>query len=267
MTHPSPPSGCVGRLRRPQARKQLFLLGARQLGERRERALDHVSGVARLTREFLVPPPERPLAFVDRTKSGFAEPARKPRAGVAPTRGGHALHHRVEKRLERWGGRLCTAGRIVDLDRGDPPLGYEHTPGLAEGSRRVGNVLEQPHHPDVVERSVFERERERIRLTQRCLDSDPLEVDTGEFELLLFDVDTEQLDTWVVLPEHRQNCADAAADLEQTRSRLEAGAVGNEAVTPVLGLLHKPLLLRRSVTVDVISHLPAKRPDQPSALS
>src|SRR5438093_8427301 len=115
-------------------------------------------------------------------------------------------------------------------------------------------MLEEPHHPDVVEGAVGERERERVGLTQRCLDARPLEVAPSEVELLLFDVDAEQLDTRILLSQYRQDCADPTADLEQTCSRLELGAVANQSVPPVLGLLHEPLLLRRPVSVNVISH-------------
>src|SRR6266581_2535905 len=115
-------------------------------------------------------------------------------------------------------------------------------------------MLEEPHHPDAVERAIGERERERIGLAQCCLDACAREVSPREVELLLLNVDAEQLDTRVLLSQYRQNCADAAADLEQTCSRLERGAVANQPVPPVLSLLHEPLLLRRPVTVNVISH-------------
>src|SRR5881275_3032255 len=119
-------------------------------------------------------------------------------------------------------------------------------------------MLEQPHHPDVVERASRERERERIGLTQRCIDPGPLEVSPGEVELPLLDVDPEQSDTRILLPEYRQDRADPTADLEQTRPRLEVGAVADQPVPPVLGLLHEPLLLRRPVTVNVVSHASSK---------
>src|SRR5439155_21483542 len=111
-------------------------------------------------------------------------------------------------------------------------------------------MLEEPHHPNVVERAIGERECKRIGLTQRRLDARPLEVSPSEVELLLLDVDAEQLDTRVLLSQHRQNCADATADLEQTCSRVEPRAVANQPVPPVLSLLPEPLLLRRPVTVN-----------------
>src|SRR2546429_2339364 len=118
-------------------------------------------------------------------------------------------------------------------------------------------MLEEPHHPNVVERAIGERERERIGLTQRRLDARPLEMSPSEVELLLLDVDAEQLDTRVLLSQYRQDCADATADLEQTCSRLEFRAVANQSVTPVLGLFDEPLLLRRPITVNVLSHRPS----------
>ena len=105
------------------------------------------------------------------------------------------------------------------------PPGYQHTPSLVQRCRRIGDVLEQPHHPDVVERPVLERERERIGLTQGRRDPGPLEVRAGEVELLALDVDAERRTPGILLPEHRQHRADAAADLEQARSGRELGPV------------------------------------------
>src|SRR2546429_9828148 len=104
-------------------------------------------------------------------------------------------------------------------------------------------MLEEPHHPNVVERAIGERERERIGLTQRRLDPRPLEVSPSEVELLLLDVDAEQPDTRVLLSQHRQNCADATAALKQTCSRVEPRAVANQPVPPVLSWFHQPLQL------------------------
>jgi len=109
----------------------------------------------------------------------------------------------------------------------------------------------------VVEGAIGERERERVALTQRCLDAGSLEVFPSEVELLLLDVDAEQLDARVLLTKHRQDCADATADLEQTCPRLELGAVADQPVPPVLSLLDEPLLLRRPVTVNVFSQRPS----------
>ena len=115
-------------------------------------------------------------------------------------------------------------------------------------------MLEEPHHPDMVEILIRKRERERVGLTQRRLDAGALEVPLREVELLLLDVDAEELDTRELLSEHCEHRADARADLEQPRARLELGAVADQPVPPVLGLLDKPLLLRRSVTMNVRSH-------------
>ena len=45
---------------------------------------------------------------------------------------------------------------------------------------------------------------------------------------------------------------------EQPRARRKLGAIGDQAMTPVLGLLDEPLLLDRSIAVDVFAH---KLPD------
>ena len=62
----------------------------------------------------------------------------------------------------------------------------------------------------------------------------------GELELLRLDVDAEELDARVLLTEYRQHRAHAAADLEQPGPGLEHGAVADEPVSPVLGLLDEP---------------------------
>jgi hypothetical protein len=54
----------------------------------------------------------------------------------------------------------------------------------------------------VVERPVFERERERIGLQQGRLDPDPRKVSAGEFELLRLDVDADETDTRKFVPEY-----------------------------------------------------------------
>ena len=82
-------------------------------------------------------------------------------------------------------------------------------------------MLQQPHHPDVLERLVLERECERIGLHEGCVDPGSLEVSPGELELLRLDVDAGQADARELLPEHRQDRADAGADLEQARSGRE----------------------------------------------
>ena len=54
-----------------------------------------------------------------------------------------------------------------------------------------------------------------------------------------------------LLSEHGQDRAGAAADLEQPRPGRELGAVADQPLAPVLGLLDEPLLLGRPVAVDV----------------
>lgn len=76
----------------------------------------------------------------------------------------------------------------------------------------------------MVERSVIERERERIRLGQRCLDASSLKVSSRERELFRLEVDAEQLHAWELLTEDRQHRADPAADLEQARSRASSSS-------------------------------------------
>jgi hypothetical protein len=53
-------------------------------------------------------------------------------------------------------------------------------------------MLEEPHHPDVVEGLVREGERERVGLEQRRLDAGALEVTARELELPRLDVDAPQ---------------------------------------------------------------------------
>ena len=115
-------------------------------------------------------------------------------------------------------------------------------------------MLQEPHHPDVVERLVLERERESVGLAQGRLDPGPREVLASEVELLRLDVDAEQPNARELLPEHREHRAHARADLEQPRPRLELRPVPDQPVPPVLGLLHEPLLLGRSIAVDVAGH-------------
>jgi hypothetical protein len=115
-------------------------------------------------------------------------------------------------------------------------------------------VLEEPHHPDVVERLVVERECAGIRLDEGGLHTGSLEVPARVRELLRLDVDAVEADARELLAEHRQHRADAAPDLQEPRSRLERRAVGDQAVAPVLRLLHETLLLARAVAVDVVAH-------------
>ncbi len=81
-------------------------------------------------------------------------------------------------------------------------------------------MLEEPHHPNVVEELILERKRERVGLTQRCPDAGALEVPPRKVELLLLDVNAVELDTGELLSEHCEDCADARAHLDQTRARL-----------------------------------------------
>jgi hypothetical protein len=147
------------------------------------------------------------------------------------------LDHGAEQRLDCGRGRLGVGGRVVDLDRGDRAARHQDSPGLAQNRKWIGDVLQEPHHPDVVERLVRERERERVSLQQGCLDPGPLEVPAGEVELLRLDVDAGQADARELLSEHREHCTDAAADLEQACPGLELGAVADQPVPPVLRLL------------------------------
>src|SRR5437016_60198 len=105
-------------------------------------------------------------------------------------------------------------GRVVDVDRGDRGARNKDTPCFAQHFGWIGDMLEEPHHPDMVERLVLERERVCVSLTQGGLDTGALEVAPGELELLRLDVDAVEADTGELLPEDRQHCADAAPDLE-----------------------------------------------------
>lgn len=233
---------------------QLRLGSTGQVCERAERALDHVRRVPRLPGEVGVLPPEGALSLVDLAEPGLAQPAGQPRSGVTPPRGGHALDHRAEERLERRRRRLGAARAVVHLDRGDPTAGNEHAPGLAERRRRLGEVLEEPHGPDVVERPVRERERERVGLEQGRLDTGLLEMPARVVELRGLDVDPVETDAGELLSQHGQHGAHAAADLEEPRPGLEGRAVRDEPVPPVLCLLDESLLLARAVPMDVLAH-------------
>ena len=115
-------------------------------------------------------------------------------------------------------------------------------------------MLEEPHHPDVVEERIRERERECVGLTQRRLDAGAHEVPPRKVKLLRLDINAVELDTGELLSEHCKDCADPGTDLDQTRARLELAALADQSMPPVLGLLHEPLLLRGSVTVNVRTH-------------
>jgi hypothetical protein len=51
------------------------------------------------------------------------------------------------------------------------PPGDEHALGFSEDCRRIGDVLEEPHHPDVVERFIRKQKRDRVGLYQAGLDA------------------------------------------------------------------------------------------------
>jgi hypothetical protein len=74
----------------------------------------------------------------------------------------------------------------------------------------------------------------------------------GEFELLGLDVHADQVDVRKLLPEDCEDGADSAADLEEPRTRLEVRAVADQPVSPMFGLLDKPVLLARSVAVNIL---------------
>ncbi len=88
-------------------------------------------------------------------------------------------------------------------------------------------MLEEPHHPDVVERFLVERELERVSLHKRRVDPDSLEVSAGEFELLPLDVDAEKSGVREFLTKDCEDGADSAADLEQPCATLEICAVAD----------------------------------------
>jgi hypothetical protein len=106
----------------------------------------------------------------------------------------------------------------------------------------------------VVERLVLEGERERVRLHKGRLDTCPLQVPARELELSRLDVDAGENEARKLLAEHCEHRACAGAYLEQARSGLELRTVADQAVPPVLRLLHEPLLLRCAVAVDVRAH-------------
>jgi hypothetical protein len=112
--------------------------------------------------------------------------------------------------------------------------------------------------PDVVEGLVCERERNCVRLYECRFDSRFPQVSAGVVELFWLDVDAVQTHARKFVAEDCEHCADAAADLEQTRARRERRAVGDQPVSPVLRLLDQALLLARAVAVDVVSHLNAR---------
>src|SRR5207247_1141136 len=91
-------------------------------------------------------------------------------------------------------------------------------------------------------------------LPQGRLDPGSGEVPACKVELGRLDVDAEQAQAGELLPEHRQYRTHAASDLEQACSGRELGAIGDQAVAPVLSLLDEALLLPSAVAVNVVGH-------------
>jgi catechol 2,3-dioxygenase-like lactoylglutathione lyase family enzyme len=243
-----------------QTRTKLHFVGARKLDQRAERALDHVGRIPGLACEVLVAPPEGPLTLVNVAEPRLSEPAGEPRARIAPAGGGHAVNHRAKQRVRCVRRRLHATGRVIDLNGGESAAGDEHAPGVAQRRRRVADVLEQPHHPDVVEGLVRERQGKRVALAQGRLDSGSPEMAARELELCRLDVDADETQTGKLLSEHGQHRADATSDFEQACTGAELRAIRDQAMAPVLGLLDEPLLLDRPVSVDVLRHEPQTRP-------
>ena len=113
-------------------------------------------------------------------------------------------------------------------------------------------MLEEPHHPDMIEVPIRKREGECVGLTQRRLDAGALEVPPREVELLLLDVHAVELDTGELLSEHCQHCAHAGADFEQARPRLGArcrrGSVGAASARPAARAAPAPAFRNRERT-------------------
>jgi hypothetical protein len=214
-------------------------------------ATDLTGGVLRLTGQVFVSPPERPLAVDDVSEAALAQPLGQAGSGVTPPRSGHAADHRLDQRVERGCRWLGAAGGVVDFDSGDRAARDEDAACFAQDGRGIGDVLEEPHHPHVVERLVGEREGQRVGLDQRRVDSGPLEMPARELELLRLDVDAGQANAGELLPEHRQDGTNSTTHLEQARPRLELRSVADQAVSPVLRLFHQALLFGRSVAVNV----------------
>src|SRR5919198_131740 len=139
---------------------QLVLVGAGELRQRVERALQDVGGVVRLDGEVAPLPPERPLAFVALVEARLAEPAREPGAGVAPAGGRHALHHRSRpapaspRRPTAPGGGARTRAVSLDVDAGQLrarellPQHREHRPDAAADLEHTRPGLERRPAPD-----------------------------------------------------------------------------------------------------------------------
>jgi hypothetical protein len=146
------------------------------------------------------------------------------------------------------------AGRVVDLDRCDRSAGREDAARLAQRRDRVREVLQEPHHPDVVERLVVEGQRQRVGLHQRRVDPGRCQVRSRECELPCLDIDAREMDAGEFLAEHRHHGTHAAADLQQPGPGLERRSVPDQVVPPVFRLRNQALLLRRCVSVHVLGH-------------
>jgi hypothetical protein len=112
-------------------------------------------------------------------------------------------------------------------------------------------MLEEPHHPDVVERFRLERERKRIRASQVGFDTQSREIVATELDLTRLDVDARQDEARKRLSQDAQHGTDSAADLEQPRPGLEVGAGKDQVLAPMRRLGDQPLLLGGLVAVDV----------------
>src|SRR5581483_12524029 len=106
-----------------------------------------------------------------------------------------------------------------------PAAHREHASRLEQHGPRVRHVLEEPHHPDVVEGLVVERQRSGVSLHERRLDTRSLEVFRRRLELTALDVDAGEPQAPVLLAENGEDGTDSAADLEQPRARRKFGAV------------------------------------------
>jgi hypothetical protein len=133
--------------------------------------------------------------------------------------------------------------------------------GFAQRRRSVADVLEKPHHPDVVKRALAKRDRKRVSFHKRRVDPSSPEVSASEFELFLLNVDAEESDVREFLTEDREDGADSTADLEQPCSTLGLCAVADQPLSPMLCLLDRAL-----VCVEVCSWSLSPQVDASSAL-
>jgi hypothetical protein len=84
---------------------------------------------------------------------------------------------------------------------------------------RVGHVLEEPHHPDVVERSVVVWELKAVGRAELRRDSPLANVIVGHLDLACLEIDARKRHSGECFSEDPKHRAYAAADLEQPRSR------------------------------------------------